>query len=101
MIRILFLLMSISSLAQKDVRIQLSSTATLELQKLDFDPKGHKIEMLSHPNVIIGIDDIPLFGSDGDMPKSYLSAATLTIGDRKYNLQIDNMYDPWSEGTIE
>ena len=37
----------------------------------------------------------PIFGTDGTIPKFTLTKATLTVGRNKYDLQVDNMYNPW------
>lgn len=74
--------------------IKIDSISTLELYRELFNPKKHKIETVQ--NFIISIDECPLFGSDGDLPMSKLTKAILKIKNKTYNLQVDNMYNPWT-----
>ncbi|ESU20191.1 hypothetical protein FEDK69T_30440 [Flavobacterium enshiense DK69] len=66
----------------------------MELERSVFNKAKHEFEYVNK-NVLIAIDGIPLFGSDGEMPKYVLSNAILKIGNKTYKLQIDNMYNPW------
>ena len=89
-----FFIFSISFGQNDKIRINLNKTSILELEREKFDPKNHTIELYDG-KFVTAIDNIILFGSDGDMPKYKLKKATLIIENRKYNLQIDNMYNPW------
>lgn len=80
---------------QKEVKIKLADNVILTLTKDSFDPKGKKIEISD--KVVISIDNKLVFGTDGEMPRTYLKNATLTIGTKKYDLQVDGMYNPWHE----
>ncbi|MFT3796504.1 hypothetical protein [Flavobacterium sp.] len=91
---ILLIFFTIASKAQNNsVVIKLEENCSLELKREVFNPKEHKIDY--DGKYVIGIDGAPLFGSDGEIPKYKLSKAILKIGDKTYNLQIDNMYNPW------
>lgn len=74
--------------------IVLNQKCQLELERSIFDKTKHQFEY-ANKNILIAIDKIPLFGSDGEMPKYVLSNAILKIGNKTYKLQIDNMYNPW------
>jgi len=90
----LFLLLSQNSWSQQDyARIILDENSSLEIYREVFNPKEYKIEYKD--NRVISINNIPLFGSDGEIPKFKLSKAILKIGEKIYNLQVDNMYNPW------
>ena len=80
---------------QKEVMVKLADNVTLTFLRDTFNPKASKIEMAD--NVVISIDDGLVFGTDGGMPRTYLKKATLTIGTRKFDLQVDGMYNPWHE----
>ncbi len=43
----------------------------------------------------IAIDRHVIFGTDGELPKTKLLDAVLTVGDKKYELAVDGMYNPW------
>ena len=79
---------------QKEVKIKLAKNVTLTLYRDIFDPKGKEIE-LSENKFVISINKKPIFGTDGEMPKTTLKKAVLTIGTMNYDLQVDGMYNPW------
>ncbi|MGK4568522.1 hypothetical protein [Flavobacterium sp. 3HN19-14] len=88
------LLFTIASRGQQNTAtIKLDAGSSVTMYREPFDPKKHKIEYKD--NFVIAIDNSPLFGSDGEMPKFQLSKAILTIGQKTYDLQVDNMYNPW------
>ena len=94
--KILYLLLffSITSWSQQNSeKIILDENCSLEIHREIFDPKLHKIEY--NGNFVISIDNSPLFGTDGEIPKFKLSKAILKIGNKTFDLQIDNMYNPW------
>jgi hypothetical protein len=74
--------------------IRLNDTIQLDLYRIKFDSTGKHFEYYEsiYP---FSINGIPLLGTDGEYPKFQLSKAILTIGRHKYNLQVDNMYNPW------
>jgi hypothetical protein len=80
---------------QKEIKVKLADNVTLTFVKDTFDPKGKKIEISD--NAVISIDKGLVFGTDGEMPRTYLKRATLTIGTRNFQLQVDGMYNPWHE----
>lgn len=93
--QVLLLLFTFFSFGQKNnAIINLDSISTLELTREPFNPKKHNIETLQ--NIVISIDKSPLFGSDGDLPNTQLTKAILKIKNKTYNLQVDNMYNPWT-----
>ena len=90
----LMLLFTIVSWSQENsAKIMLDENSSLEIYRKVFNPKQHKIEY--NNNLVISIDNSPLFGTDGEIPKFKLSKAILRIEGKTYNLQIDNMYNPW------
>ncbi|MDK2773179.1 MAG: hypothetical protein KYX68_13295 [Flavobacterium sp.] len=94
--KILYLLLffSITSWSQQNSeKIILDENCSLEIHREIFNPKQHKIEY--NGNFVISIDNSPMFGTDGELPKFKLSKAILKIGKKTYDLQIDNMYNPW------
>lgn len=78
---------------QKEVKVKLADNVTLTFLKGTFDPKGKAIEISD--NVVISIDNNLVFGTDGEMPTTFLKKGTLTIGAKNYDLQVDAMYNPW------
>jgi hypothetical protein len=75
-------------------KIKLADNVSLTLFRDTFDSKGKEIE-LSDKQYVISIDKRPVFGTDGEMPKTFLKKAILTIGTKKFELQVDGMYNPW------
>ena len=91
---ILFIFFVINCQAQSNsIVIKLEENCSLELKREVFVAKEHKIDYQN--KFVVGIDGVPLFGSDGELPKFKLTQAVLKIGDKIYNLQVDNMYNPW------
>ncbi len=78
---------------QKEVKVKLADNVTLTFLKDTFDQKGKKIEVYN--KLVVSIDNRLVFGTDGDMPTTYLKKGTLTIGTNKFDLQVDGMYNPW------
>ena len=96
LLTIIFLLSFGQSFSQlKEVKVKLADNVTLTFLKDTFNPKGKKIE--TSDNLIISIDKGLVFGTDGEMPRTYLKKATLTIGTKNFDLQVDGMYNPWHE----
>ena len=89
-----FLFITTTIFSQENVvKIILNESSSLEIHREIFDPKKHLIEYKD--NFVISIDNSPLFGTDGGIPKYKISKAILKIGKKTYNLQTDNMYNPW------
>lgn len=97
----LLLFFSVNSWCQTNSeKIILDEISTLQLYREVFIPKDNKIEY--NGSFVISINNVPVFGTDGEMPMYKLSKAILKIGEKLYNLQIDNMYNPWiGEGLNE
>ncbi len=79
----------------KEVKVKLADNVTLTFLKDTFDPKGKQIEISD--KIVISIDNKLIFGTDGEIPQTYLKKATLTIGTKNFDLQVDGMYNPWHE----
>jgi hypothetical protein len=96
LLSIMSLIIAVQTFGQhKEVKLKLTENVVLTLVKDTFDPKGKNVEMSD--NVVISIDHKLVFGTDGEVPRTYLKKATLTIGTKSYDLQVDGMYDPWLE----
>ena len=92
---LLLLLFSTNSWSQNQtVSIKLNTNCTLILERSNFNKANHKFEYYKD-NILIAIDGVPLFGTDGEMPKYKLEKATLKVGSKSYRLQTDYMYNPW------
>ena len=74
--------------------ISINDTISLKLERTKFEPKGSKLDYYKN-NFLYSINGRPIFGTDGDIPKYILKAATLKVGMTNYNLQINDMYNPW------
>lgn len=77
----------------EQVKVNLNDSTELTLERVNFDKTGKKFEFFD--KFPIAIDGRPIFGTDGDFPKFTLTKATLKIGENKYDLQVDDMYNPW------
>ena len=75
------------------VKVNINDSAYVVMEKIDFDTTKKKIEYFE--NFPVAINGRPIFGTDGDLPKFTLINATLTIGENEYDLQVDDMYNPW------
>ena len=99
--RILFAIYFITivgqSFGQREVKTKLDDSVTLTLLQEPFDSKGKDIE-LSDNKFVVSIDKKPVFGTDGEIPRTFLKRATLSIGTRIYDLQVDGMYNAWLDG---
>ncbi len=82
------------------IAIQFNDTTSLELVKADFEPTNKKIDYLDG-QYAVGIDGTILFGTDGELPRYILKEAVLRIGNRRYHIDVRNMYNPWFEGINE
>ena len=94
---ILILILSFASAAFGQVyrvTIEINDTTSLTMERSKFDTTGKTYEYYDN-KFPFSIDGRPIFGTDGDIPKYTLTKATLTIGGNKYDLQVDNMYEPW------
>ena len=60
--------------------IKIDSITTLQLVREKFNPKINKLDIKN--GFVLGINDCPLFGSDGEIPKDRLIKATLKDGKR-------------------
>lgn len=82
------------------VKVNLNDSTELILERGYFDKTGKELEFFD--KFPIAINGRPIFGTDGGFPKFILTKATLKIGHNTYDLQIDDMYDPWfGEGINE
>jgi hypothetical protein len=99
--RILFAIFFITivghSFGQGEVKVKLDDNVTLILLQEPFDSKGKDIE-LSDNKFVISINNKPVFGTDGEIPRTFLKKAILSIGTKTYNLQVDGMYNAWLDG---
>ena len=95
LIIIITILLTIRLFGQVDrVFVNINDTVQLSLERTKFDTTGKKYEYYDN-KFPFSINERPIFGTDGDFPKYTLTKATLTIGSNKYDLQVDNMYNPW------
>lgn len=78
-----------------DLECELAHDVKLTFAKERFDPAGKAIEVSD--NNVLSIDGGIVFGTDGEMPRTYLKKGTLTIGSATYELQVDGMYNPWHD----
>ena len=77
----------------EQVNINLNDSSELILEREQFDKSGKEIEFFDR--FPIAINGHPIFETDGDFPKFKLIKATLIIGQNKYDLQVEGMYNPW------
>jgi hypothetical protein len=97
---ITFMILVGQSYGQREGKIKLADNVTLTLFQEPFDPKGKDIE-LSDNKFVISINRKPVFGTDGEIPRTFLKKATLTIGTKVYDLQVDGMYEAWLDGYFD
>jgi hypothetical protein len=73
--------------------LQLSQHAVLKLEKRPFKAAGRTIKYAQ--KIPVTIDGKPIFGTDGELPKSVLTKATLVLNGVPIALQTSGMYEPW------
>ena len=65
---------------------------TLTLTTRPFDPKAHKVTMCGE--TVCAIDDMPVYGTYGRMPKEEVVSLVLERNGKKTPLDVTNMYNP-------
>lgn len=79
-------------------RIRLPENARLTLVRTAFDSTVRGIQYQtteSGERYPYAVDGHRIFGTDGDVPRSRLAKATLSVGGRQYALPVTGMYNPW------
>jgi hypothetical protein len=95
-----WLALNVTVLGQEQVRIALNDSVRLTLVKDSFHKASKKIVYWdSTKQAISSIDGRPVYGTDAIMPESELTSAYLHIRDKKINLNVECMYDPWQNET--
>lgn len=81
----------------RQVTFDLGHGLTLRMSASPFDPKQHAIETCQREDssAVCLIDGKPIFGADGEMPRSRLDKATVDLAGRKVELDTSCMYNPW------
>jgi hypothetical protein len=81
----------------KPVSLVLGHGANLTMVAAPFNPKRHSVERCQHEgwSGVCLIDGKPVFGTDGEVPRTRLERATLQVGGQSVNLDTTCMYDPW------
>lgn len=94
-ISLVFLLCSQLVCGQTDeLTIAFNDSTQLTLHRAEFDSTGMEFEYYDN-KFPYSINGSPIFGTDGGFPKYTLTRATLKIGTVRYELEADNMYEPW------
>jgi len=84
------------AVAQSDkAMLILNDSTTLQLERVAFVAAEHKLTYTG--SAVTAIDGEPYFGSDGDVPRHRLTKAVLKVNDDYYYLQVDRMFNPWSD----
>ncbi len=65
---------------------------TLTVKTENFDKKSHKIKNCG--DYVCLIDGKPFYGSDGNIPKDYLSALIFKHKNKSVELDVSSMYEP-------
>ena len=97
LLTISFIIIVGQSYGQREGKVKLADHVILTLIQEPFDPNGKDVE-LSDNKFVISINKKPVFGTDGEIPRTFLKKATLTIGTKVYDLQVDGMYNVWLDG---
>lgn len=74
--------------------LRLTPHAVLTLEKRPFKAASHTIKYAQKTPV--SINDRPIFGTDGELPKFVLTKATLVLNGTAIALPTAGMYEPWS-----
>ncbi|MEX2596904.1 MAG: hypothetical protein WEC59_08240 [Salibacteraceae bacterium] len=76
------------------ITVNINDTTHLTMERMEFDETGKEFEYYDN-KFPFSINGRPIFGTDGNLPEYTLTKATLTIGKNEYDLQVDNMHNPW------
>ena len=68
---ITFIILVGQSYGQREGKVKLADNVTLTLLQEPFDPKGKDIELLDN-KFVISVDKKPVFGTDGEIPRTFL-----------------------------
>ena len=91
----IFLLYTLVGSSQTDKSsIRLNDSTTVELERTEFKASVKKIDYFAEI-IPIGINGKIILGTDGELPIYELTKAVLILGTKEYNLQVDDMYNPW------
>jgi hypothetical protein len=68
----------------------------VDLKAAPFVPAKHRVQRCSigAAKVVCLIDGRPVFGTDGELPDTMLSRATVTLDTRRIGLDVSSMYQP-------
>ncbi len=84
---------------EETIEIKLNENYVLILTKIPFDPQKHSIRDIGNYTYII--DEKPIFGNDGHLPRFELINAQLQFDGKSVKLDTDSMFEPWFEKNIK
>lgn len=95
LVAFVMLFISPLSFAENKVEIVLKKDIKLTLIMIPFVTSKHRIKRCGKESVCL-IDDLPFFGSDGQLPKRQLQSMVLTLKGKKIPLDVSGMFNPWN-----
>jgi hypothetical protein len=88
--------------ADSTVAFTLPSGVAIRIVEAPFDSAAHTIKgcgvgPLANPKAVVTclIDGKPVFGSDSQLPQTYLKSITATFRGQSYALDVSEMYNAW------
>ncbi|MFV0481009.1 MAG: hypothetical protein ACK5LP_03395 [Campylobacteraceae bacterium] len=96
---VLIFLFFTQSFAEVKTEITLSKGEKLVIVEEDFDAVRFNIKNCKsgEADIICTINNRLPFGTDGDIPKTYLKSLSVIFGDKTFNLDTSNMYNAWND----
>lgn len=92
---LLILLITVNCYSQTEkITIRLENDIFLILEKSDFKLTDQTVDYYND-QIPIGLNNRIIFGTDGEIPTSGLTKATLKIRETIHQLKIDDMYNLW------
>jgi hypothetical protein len=93
--------------AESTAVFTLPSGVAIRIVEAPFDPAGHRVKGCGtspvNRNAVVTclIDGLPVFGSDSQLPDTYVKSITASFKGRSYALDTSQMYNAWGKRPLE
>lgn len=86
-------LTSVDVKGNKDT-LRINDSIYAVMERADFVAESHSLQY-DENGYLFAINNCPVFGVDGEVPRYVLTKLTLVIGQKKIDLDVSEMYNPW------
>jgi hypothetical protein len=98
---VISLLWASESRAEQSASFALPSSVRIEIHETSFDRTAFTIVGCNGGDGGCLINGKAPFGTDGEIPKTYVKSINVLYKDRRYSLDVSNMYDAWGKRPLE